>query len=164
LQQPPGHHLAELNIGRVKYELDDPRMVEFTNNLELVNVLAERSPGFVWRYVDDSGNATATRPFADPLVIVNLSVWESVAALEHFVWLTVHKRFYGRRADWFAHFEGPAVALWWVPAGHRPGMEEAVARLTHLKQHGASEHAFDWQAASAQLWKTARCAPTEEVA
>jgi hypothetical protein len=43
-------------------------------------------------------------------------------------------------------------------------MEEAVARLAHLKQHGPSDHAFDWQAASAQLWKTARCAPTGEVA
>ena len=100
MQQPPGHHLAELNIGRVKYELDDPRMADFTDNLELVNGLAERSPGFVWRYVDDSGNATDTRPFADPLVIVNVSVWETVAALEHFVWQTLHKRFYGRRVDW----------------------------------------------------------------
>jgi hypothetical protein len=164
LQQPPNHHLAELNIGRVKYELDDPRMAEFTNNLELVNGLAESSKGFVWRYVDESGNATDTRPYADPLVIVNLSVWESVAALERFVWQTVHKRFYGRRSDWFEHFEGPAVALWWVPADHRPSMEEAVARLAHLKQHGPSDYAFNWQGASAQLWKTARCAPTGEVA
>lgn len=164
MQQPAGHHLAELNIGRVRYELDDPRMADFTDNLELVNGLAERSPGFVWRYVDDSGNATETRPFADPLIIVNVSVWESVADLEHFVWQTVHKRFYDRRADWFAHFEGPAVALWWVPAGHRPEMDEALARLAHLKQHGPSEYAFNWQAASAQLWKTARCAPAGEVA
>ena len=139
-------------------------MADFTDNLELVNGLAERSPGFVWRYVDDSGNATETRPFADPLIIVNVSVWESVADLEHFVWQTVHKRFYDRRADWFAHFEGPAVALWWVPAGHRPEMDEALARLAHLKQHGPSEYAFNWQAASAQLWKTARCAPAGEVA
>src|SRR5215510_7015646 len=90
LQQPPSHHLAELNIGRIRYDLEDQRMADFTNNLELVNGLAERSDGFVWRYVDESGNATDTRPFADPLVIVNLSVWESVAALEHFVWQTVH--------------------------------------------------------------------------
>jgi hypothetical protein len=157
LQQPPNHHLAELNIGRIRYDLEDPRMADFTNNLALVNGLAERSEGFVWRYVDESGNATDTRPFADPLVIVNLSVWESVAALEHFVWQTVHN-------DWFEHFDGPAVALWWVPAGHRPSVEEAVARLDHLKQHGPSEYAFDWQTASAQLWKTARCAPAGQVA
>lgn len=161
MQQPIGHHLAELNIGRVRYDLDDPRMAEFTNNLDLVNGLAERSPGFVWLYVDDSGNATDTRPFAEARIIVNLSVWASVADLERFVWQTVHKRFYSRRADWFEYFEGPAVALWWVPAGYRPSMEEALARLDHLKQHGPDDHAFDWHRASAQLWKTARCAAGE---
>jgi hypothetical protein len=164
LQQPPDHHLAELNIGRIKYDLEDPRMAEFTDNLALVNGIAERSEGFVWRHVDDSGNATDTRPFVDPGIIVNLSVWQSVASLERFVWQTVHKRFYGRRAEWFAHFDGPAVALWWVPAGHRPSVEEAVARLEHLKRHGPSDHAFDWQKASAQLWKTARCVPAGQVA
>jgi hypothetical protein len=103
LQQPPDHYLAELNIGRIKHDLDDPRMADFTNNLALINGIAERSAGFVWRYVDDSGNATETRPFADPRIIVNVSVWESVTALERFVWQTVHKHFYGRRADWFEH-------------------------------------------------------------
>ena len=164
MQQPPGHYLAELNIGRVRYELDDPRMADFTNNLELVNGIAERSPGFVWRFIDDSGNATDTRPYEDPRIIVNLSVWESVEVLERFVWQTVHKRFYGRRADWFDHFEGPSFVLWWVPIGHQPSVAEAVARLAHLAQHGPTDHAFDWQRASAQLFKTARCAPTGQVA
>ena len=164
MQQPAGHHLAQLNIGRVRYDLDDPRMADFTHNLALVNGIAERSDGFVWRYVDESGNATNTRPYADPRIIVNFSVWVSVEALERFVWQTVHKRFYGRRPDWFEHFEGPSMALWWVPVGHRPSMDEAAARLTHLTQHGPGDHAFDWQRASAQLWKTARCAPPAEVA
>ena len=109
-------------------------MADFTNNLALVNGIAERSAGFIWRYVDESGNATNTRPYADPRIIVNVSVWESVDALERFVWQTVHKRFYGRRTDWFEHFEGPSVVLWWVPAGHRPSVEEAVARMEHLKR------------------------------
>jgi uncharacterized protein DUF3291 len=164
LQQPAGHHLAQLNIGRVRYDLADPRMADFTDNLALVNGIAERSDGFVWRYVDESGNATNTRPYADPRIIVNFSVWVSVEALERFVWQTVHKRFYGRRPDWFEHFEGPSMVLWWVPVGHRPSVDEAAARLAHLTQHGPSDHAFDWQRASAQLWKTARCAPPADVA
>ncbi len=164
MQQPRDHHLAQLNIGRIRYEIDDPRMAGFTDNLPFVNGLAERSPGFVWRYIDDSGNATDTRPYPDSRIAINMSVWESVAALEHFVWQTVHKRFYGRRAEWFEHFDGPYLVLWWVPVGHRPDVGEAVARLEHLKQHGPGDHAFDWQAASAQLWKTARCAPPEQVA
>jgi hypothetical protein len=158
MQQPSGHRLAELNIGRVRYELDDPRMAEFTDNLALVNGIAERSSGFVWRYTDASGNATSTRPF-DPLTIVNMSVWENVESLEKYVWQTVHKRFYGRRHAWFDKFEGPYFVMWWVQAGHHPTLREAVGRLDHLKSHGSSEHAFGWESlASAQLWKTARCA------
>jgi hypothetical protein len=164
LQQPPNHHLAQLNIGRIRYDLDDPRMADFTNNLARVNGIAERCDGFIWRYIDDSGNASNTRPYADPRIIINFSVWQSVAALERFVWRTVHKHFYGRRPDWFEHFDGPSMVLWWVPVGHRPSVEEAVARLEHLKQQGPSEYAFDWQTAAAQLWKTARCAPPEQVA
>ena len=164
MQQPASHHLAQMNIGRVRYDLDDPRMADFTDNLDLVNGIAERSAGFVWRYVDESGNATETRPYADARIIVNFSVWENVAVFERFVFQTVHKHFYARRADWFEPFEGPAVVLWWVPVGHRPSVEEAVARMTHLEKHGATDHAFDWHMASAQLWKTARCVPTEHVA
>jgi uncharacterized protein DUF3291 len=153
-------HLAQLNIGRIRHPLDDPRMADFMNNLALVNGLAERSPGFVWRFQDDSGNATNTRPFDDdPRMAVNMSVWESVEALERFVWQTVHKRFYGRKHEWFEKMEGPYFVLWWVPAGHRPTVQEAIDRLSHLKEHGPSDHAFGWEhVASAQLWKAARCA------
>lgn len=163
MQQPPSHHLAQLNIGRLRYDVDDPRLADFMNNLALVNGMAERSAGFVWRYTDDSGNATNTRPYADPRIAINLSVWESVEALERFVYQTLHKRFYGRRSEWFEHFEGPYFVLWWVPAGKRPSVQEAVARLEHLKQHGPSDHAFGWDAvSSAQLFKTARCGPPSE--
>lgn len=73
-------------------------------------------------------------------------------------------RFYARRSEWFEHFDGPYFVMWRVPAGHRPSVEEAVARLNHLKEHGTSDYAFDWQTAPAQLWKTARCAPGGQVA
>jgi hypothetical protein len=139
-------HLAQLNIGRVRHALDDPRMADFMNNLARVNALAERSPGFVWRYADASGNATDTRPFAeDPRMIINMSVWESVEALERFVWQTVHRRFYARKHEWFEKLEGAYFVLWHVAAGHRPSVEEAIARLDHLKTHGPSDYAFGWQ-------------------
>ena len=47
MRQPPNTHLAQLNIGRIRHEIDDARMADFTNNLALVNGLAERTPGFV---------------------------------------------------------------------------------------------------------------------
>jgi hypothetical protein len=153
-------HLAQLNIGRLRYEAKDPRMAGFIDNLALINGLAERSPGFVWRYQDRSGSAIETRPFAaDPRMAINLSVWESAEALEHFVWQTVHKRFYGQRHEWFEKMDESYFVMWWVPAGHQPTVQEAIERLDHLKRHGPSDHAFAWEGLpAAQLWKTARCA------
>jgi hypothetical protein len=153
-------HLAQLNIGRLRYEVGDPRMADFIDNLALVNGLAERSPGFVCGYQDDSGSAIDTRPFAgDPRMAINLSVWDSVEALERFVWQTVHKRFYGRRQEWFERMDERYFVMWWVPAGHRPTVQEAIERLRHLQQHGPSGHAFGWESVpSAKLWKAARCA------
>jgi len=84
--QPASHHLAQLNIGRIRYEVTDPRMAGFVDNLVFVNELAERTPGFVWRYRDSSGNATNTRPYPnDPLMAVNMSVWENIESLEKYV-------------------------------------------------------------------------------
>jgi hypothetical protein len=159
LTVPMSSQLAQLNIGRLRYEIGDPRMAEFANNLALVNSLAERSPGFVWRYQDDSGNATNTRPFDDPRIAINMSVWENVEALERYVWQTVHKRFYGRRAEWFEPMDARYFVMWWVPAGHVPTVGEAIERLDHLKLYGPSDHAFGWESLpAARLWKTARCA------
>jgi catalase (peroxidase I) len=153
-------HVAQLNIGRLRYETDDPRMADFMNNLARVNALAERSPGFVWRYTDASGNATDTRPYAgDPRMAINMSVWESIEALEKFVWQTVHTRFYTRKHEWFEKLDGAYFVLWHVPAGHQPAVQEAIARLEHLKAHGPSDYAFGWQdVAAAKLWRSARCA------
>ena len=80
-------------------------------------------------------------------------------ALERFVWQTVHKRFYGRRHEWFERMDERYFVMWWVPAEHRPTVQEALERLRHLRQHGPSDHAFGWESLpAAQLWKSARCA------
>ena len=150
-------HLAQFNIARIKYPLDDPRMKEFVDNVARVNGLADAIEGFVWRLQDDSGNAMGMKVYDDPRVLPNLTLWENVAALERFVWQTVHKRFYGRREEWFERIETPLV-LWFVPAGHRPTMTEGVERLDHLIANGPSDYAFGWESLpDAQHWKTARC-------
>src|SRR6202030_3511838 len=66
-----GQHLAQLNIGRLRYDLDDPRLADFIDNLARVNAIAERSEGFVWRLKDETGNATNIRAFDDPRMAVN---------------------------------------------------------------------------------------------
>jgi len=160
MTQQPTRHLAQLNIGRLRYETSDPRMADFVDNLARVNAIADRIEGFVWRLQDASGNATDYRPYPDDhRMAINMSVWATVEAFETFVWQTVHKRFYGRREEWFEKLDGRYFVMWWVPAGHIPTVQEAIERLEHLRRHGPSDHAFGWDSlAAAQLWKTARCA------
>jgi hypothetical protein len=76
------------------------------------------------------------------MVIVNLAVWESIEALEAYVYGGVHLEMLRRRREWFERLVEPYVVLWWVEAGHRPSTAEAEARLLHLRAHGPSEHAF----------------------
>ena len=155
-------HLAQFNIARIRYPLDDPRMAEFVDNVQRVNKLAEQIEGFVWRLQDASGHAMNMQVYGDPRILPNLTLWDDVEALERFVWKTVHSRFYGRRDAWFEPIETPLV-MWFVPAGHKPTMAEGVERLEYLKQHGPSDHAFGWdRIPAAQLWKTARCGASSE--
>ena len=42
------YHLAELNVGRLVAPTDDPRVKDFMDNLDLINGLGKRMPGFVW--------------------------------------------------------------------------------------------------------------------
>src|SRR5260370_22721936 len=147
-------HFAQLNIGRPLHPLDDPRMADVMDNLDRVNAIAERSAGFVWRLKDDSNNATALRPFDDPNMLVNMSVWESVEALERFVWATAHKQFYNRKGGWFERLPSPHFVMWPIPAGHIPDLDEAKARLEHLTRNGDSEAPFGWgHLAHIKLWR-----------
>jgi len=151
--------LAEINIAHLTHEIGHPAVAGFANNLERINGIAERSDGFVWRYTDDSGNATDTQIEADPKVIANVSVWRDVTALEGFVWGTLHKQFYARRNEWFQAMDRMGFAMWWVQDGHRPTIAEAVARLEHLNANGPTDRAFDWAyLKDATRWRAARCA------
>jgi len=151
-------HIAQLNIGRFRYPTDDPRMAGFMANLDRINALAERSAGFVWRLRDASNNATAIRPESDPTMAVNLSVWESVEALEGFVWATVHKQFYNRKSDWFEKLAAPHFVMWPISAGHIPDLAEAMARLEHLTARGDTDFAFGWgHLAHIKLWMSRKC-------
>jgi hypothetical protein len=152
-------HLAQLNIARLKYPLDDPRVAGFVDNLDRVNAVAERSAGFVWRLVGDGNDATDIDAFDDPMTIVNMSVWKDAKSLEQFVWNTVHKQIYRKRAEWFDAMSSHHFVMWWVGEGHLPGAEEAKARLAHLDEHGNSHHAFDWShLPGVKLWQSQRCA------
>lgn len=137
-------HLAQINVGRLLHPIDDPRIAEFVDNLDSINALAERSPGFVWRLKDESGNATDIAAYDDPQVIVNMSVWESVDALFAFAYQTVHRRFVQRRKEWFAPFGSAYVTLWWIEEGTVPEVAEGQRRLVHLERFGPTAYAFSF--------------------
>lgn len=136
------HDLAQVNIARARGEMTDPVMADFAAALSEINALAERSPGFIWRLQTEDGDATAIRPYDDPRILINLSVWTGLDALRGYVFRSDHARYMRRRREWFQRFERVYVALWWVPAGHRPTVAEAVERLAHLEAHGPTPHAF----------------------
>ena len=135
------YHLAQLNIARAKTDIDDPAMNDFMNALDHINGLAESSPGFVWRLQTEEGNAMSLRPFDDDRMVVNLSTWESVEQLRAFAYKGEHLDYFRCRAEWFESLPTYQV-LWWVPAGHRPTVEEAKAKLALLEAEGPGEEVF----------------------
>jgi Domain of unknown function (DUF3291) len=139
------YHLAQVNIGRIKAPLDSPQMAGFMNRLDELNALADRSAGFVWRLQTSAGNATYFRPYDDDRVLMNMSVWESVEALRNYVYRTIHVELLRQREEWFEVFRSNYLALWWVPAGHRPGIDEAKKRVASLDAHGPTEYAFNFK-------------------
>jgi len=140
-----GYHIAQVNIGRIFAQLDDPIMSGFVNRLDEINALADLSPGFVWRLIVNDGNATYLRPFGDPRMLLNMSVWKTVEQLRQYVYQTAHVELLRQRHAWFEKLAGVYTALWWVPAGHIPSVDEAKQRLAHLETHGPTEFAFTFQ-------------------
>jgi hypothetical protein len=138
-------HLAQVNVARMKEPLDHEVMAGFVARIAEINALADGSPGFVWRLKGDGGDNTYLRPYDDDRILFNMSVWESVEHLRAFVYKSSHAELVRRRLDWFGRFEGPYVALWWVPVGHAPSVDEAKQRLTHLEQHGPTATAFTFK-------------------
>lgn len=154
--------LAQLNVGRLLAPTDDPLVAEFMANLDLVNGLGKRMPGFVWMMegsgVPGTGN-TEAKIGGDPQFVANLTVWEDAQSLETFVFKTVHKQFYDRRTEWFEVMGEQHFVMWWVPQGHQPTLEEALARLAQKQEQGDSDGAFGWSyLKQAQAWKTHSCA------
>ncbi len=139
------HHLAEINIGRLRAPVDDPMIADFVANLDRINALADASPGFVWRLTGDGNNATDIQPDpSDPLMALNMSVWESPQALGAFVYRSDHQPVMRRRVEWFEKLE-LYMALWWVPAGHRPTVAEGWGKIQTLRRLGPTPEAFTFK-------------------
>ncbi len=143
-----GYQLAELNIAEAFFSMDDERMHGFTSRIHAVNALADQAPGFVWRLVDEDTPDTGAihlRPFTNPNMLVNMSIWQDVPSLYDFVYKTVHAKVMKGKPKWFAHLKSHSTVMWWVKTGHVPTLVAAKEKLTYLDTHGASEDAFTFK-------------------
>ena len=139
-------HLAQVNIGRVRGPRESEVMQGFMARLDEINALADSSPGFIWRLQTEEGDATAIQAFDDELLLVNMSLWEDIESLKHFVYKSLHIELLRNRDAWFEKMDTIYQALWWVPKGHIPSVDEAKEKLAHLQANGPSKDAFTFAA------------------
>ncbi len=136
------YHIAQVNIAHMKASLEEPVMAGFVARLDEINALADSSPGFVWRLESDEGDATSIQAFDDPLILINMSVWESIEALHDFVYSTKHIELLRSKTGWFNRAKKSHLALWWVREGHLPTEAEAKERLELLDTEGPNPDVF----------------------
>jgi len=139
------YELAQLNIAKLSAPIDSPALVDFVDNLDRINALAENSLGFVWRDIEPADEqSTSAQPFGDDY-IVNLSSWADIDSLHHYVYRTAHAQIMARRKEWFDRVSDATTVLWWVPEGHKPSRAEAADRLELLRKHGPTNEAFTFK-------------------
>ena len=139
------YQLAQVNLGRIRYPVDDPRMHGFMSRLDEINAVAEASDGFVWRLVGEGNDATSIRPFPDDMLIINMSVWDSAETLHTYTYKSAHAALFKDRKLWFESMREAYMVMWWIPAGNTPTVVEAAERLAHLREHGATPYAFTFR-------------------
>jgi heme-degrading monooxygenase HmoA len=142
------HELAQANVAYALAPAHDPRLADYIARLDEMNQLADRSPGFVWRYLTDSRD-TEQREFDDPYVLFNMSVWTTIDALHAYTYRSAHAEVYAARRTWFSETKavigGHALAMWWIPRGERPTVADAKRRLDEITATGPSPSAFTFK-------------------
>ncbi len=145
MPHPSKYHLAQVNISKAIAPLDTPPLKGFVDRLDEINDLADKHPGFVWRLIGENNNATEFTWSEDPLIIVNMSVWETIDDFHQYVYHTSHVELLSQRSQWFEPLGSPHMAMWWVKKGHTPSIAEAKKRLQHIEQHGPTPFAFTFK-------------------
>jgi hypothetical protein len=139
-------HLAQFNIAEAIDSKESPVLKDFMDNLDRINSLADRSPGFVWRYNDDEGeDQFSIDAYASEFILVNMSVWKDRESLFHFVYHSDHLEIFKRKKEWFSKMPKMHMVLWYVEKDHIPTLDEGKDRLEYLQQHGESPFAFTFR-------------------
>lgn len=149
------YHLAQLNIAKMIAPLNDPIMLDFVNNTDRINALAEQSKGFVWRLKEEAEYIEANQVFQDNLLAINMSVWENPESLFDFTYHSGHVAIMKRKKEWFSKLKEMHMVLWFVENGQKPTPKEAKHRLEYLRKHGDTPYAFSFRSKfSSEDYKT----------
>jgi len=142
-------HLAHANIAWMHGTMDEPVMAGLVRRIDEINRLAEESKGFVWRIPNSEATLESFEVFRadfpgfDPArFFYNMSVWETVEDLRAYTLHSAHAEMVYERRQWLDSIAGANVALWWIPAGHRPTIAESAERLRHVREFGPTTDAF----------------------
>ena len=142
-------HIAQVNIAWLHAPMDDPEMAGLADRVDELNLLAERSKGFVWRLPGSQVNHEGLEAFSEDFpgfqrdrLFYNLSVWETVEDLHAYTYASDHTEMLNARKQWLDQVEGTSMALWWIPIGHRPTIAESAERLRAIRKLGPTSYAF----------------------
>lgn len=134
--------IYQFNVAQMKYPKDAPDMQSFFNAVPHVQRLAESSPGFIWREVNEDDPTIGKRLGTD--FIVNLSAWESLDSLYAFVFSQSHRQIMMARDHWFTHVGKALSVVWFANDASYPSWDQAIDRLEMLWQNGPTRDAFDY--------------------
>ena len=141
-------HLAQVNIFHLIEPLDSERLADFVAAIDSVNSAAESAPGFIWRLKSEEGNVDSQNAFRwdtgdSAGILTNMSVWTSFEALKDFVYSPSHLEVLRKKRNWSFKVAEATTALWWIPAGSIPTIQDAETRVIDLRRNGPSASAFD---------------------
>jgi len=77
--------------------------------------------------------------------ISTVEIWQEFEDLRAYVYRSAHAEVLRQRREWFEKFDRVFLALWWIPAGHIPSIDEAKARLASLEENGPTPLAFTFK-------------------
>lgn len=139
-------HLAQFNIAEALDDRESATMHDFFANVDRINAVADKSPGFVWRFDDDEReDIFSEEAYGSSFILVNMSVWEDRDSLFKYVYDSMHLEVYKRKKEWFKKMPKMHMVLWYIEKGHIPTLAEGKERLEHLQAHGESKYAFSFK-------------------
>jgi hypothetical protein len=141
-------HIAQVNIFHLIEPLDSERLADFVAAIDSVNSAAESAPGFIWRLKSEEEDVNSHNAFEWDLggsagVLTNMSVWTSFESLKDFVHSPLHLEVLRKKRNWSFRVTEATTALWWIPAGSIPTIQDAESRVIDLRRNGPSATAFD---------------------